>query len=108
MRRRRVYLVSALALTVVAACTISPLNPQPLPPRDDDPENEAAFGDGGSFRAPDAAMAGEDTKDPTAPDAAASANAPEGGKADASPLPPPPADAGDAGDAGPDAEAGAS
>jgi hypothetical protein len=67
MRLRRVYLVTALGVVgALAACT---LNPQPLPPKDN---NEATFGDGGFTTAADSGSAASKTgtdaaRDPNAP-----------------------------------------
>jgi hypothetical protein len=96
MRRRHVIVVATLAAAAaLVACT---LNPQPLPPRD----NEATFGDAGR-----SADSGGFTTNPTPADASA-------GNADSDSAAPNAnddggdagGDAGDGGDAATDADAG--
>jgi len=96
-RLRRRYLLGVLPALVVVACTLDPLNPQPLPP---DPPPEFGPGDSGSSY--NAADARSQTTPSDTPDGGLSANADAGNKGDAAPAPPE-SDAGDAGDAASDA-----
>ena len=100
MRRRQIVLLSALAVVTVAACTISPLNPQPLPPRDDDdPEAAPTFADSGATFREDGGRGSDSRTPPNIADAGVNTSAPDAEASDGSLL-----DGGDAGDA--DADAG--
>jgi hypothetical protein len=99
MRRRPVVLLSALTVVTIAACTISPLNPQPLPPRDDDPEAAPTFGDSGATFRDDGGRGSDMKTPPNIADAGVNTSAPDAETADGGLL-----DGGDAGDA--DADAG--
>ena len=100
MRLRRPYLAAAVSVAVFAACTLDPLNPQPLPPKD-----EITPGDAGYFASPDASRSGNPSAAPDAPADAGPGKNPDGTPSDgATGAIPNGADAGDAGDGG-DADA---